>query len=313
MKNSKPRVSIGIPVYNGEKYLEQALESILTQTFTDFEVIISDNASTDQTQKICQAYQLKDDRIHYFRSERNLGAAPNYNRVFELSTGDYFKWAAYDDLISPDFLLKCVEILDADLDAVLCFPRVNLVNELGDFIDIYNPEPDTNSPSPYERFRNLMFTANLWIYTFGLIRADIIKKTSLHGSYPSSDEVFILELALQGRFHEIPERLFNLRIHPEQSTRGEKQAERSRITWFDTSLQGKTVLPKWLYFLSCLSAIKNASINSKERFLCYLQMGRWLLIPAHFRAMGKDLLLASWSILLGSFMKLRGRVLAQNT
>jgi glycosyltransferase involved in cell wall biosynthesis len=168
MENRKPRVSIGIPVYNGEKYLEQALESILAQTFTDFEVIISDNASTDQTQEICQAYQSRDDRIHYFRSERNLGAAPNYNRVFELSTGELFKWAAYDDLISPDFLLKCVEVLDSDPGAVLCYPRVNLINEHGEIINIYNPEPDANSLSPYERFRNLMFTANLWIYTFGL-------------------------------------------------------------------------------------------------------------------------------------------------
>jgi hypothetical protein len=130
--------------------------------------------------------------------------------------------------------------------------------------------------------------------------------------YPSSDEVFIAELALQGRFREIPERLFNLRIHPEQSTRGENKAERRRVSWFDTSLAGKIVLPKWLYFLGCLRAIKNASINSQERFLCYLQMGRWLLIPAHFRAMGKDLLLAGRSILLITFMKLNGRVSTQN-
>jgi glycosyltransferase involved in cell wall biosynthesis len=312
MKNHNPRVSIGIPVYNGEKYLEQALESILAQTFTDFEIIISDNASTDRTQEICQAFQLRDERIQYCRSERNLGAAPNFNRAFELSTGEFFKWAAYDDFISPDFLLKCVEVLDSDHDAVLCYPRVNLVNEHGDIINTYNPEPDTNSPSPHERFRNLMFTANLWIYTFGLIRADVIKKSSMHGSYPSSDEVFVSELALQGRFHEIPERLFNLRIHPEQSTRGENRVERRRVSWFDTSLAGKIVLPKWLYFLGCLRAIKNASITNQERFLCYLQMGRWLLIPAHFRAMGKDLLLAGRSILINSFMKLNGRVSTQN-
>jgi glycosyltransferase involved in cell wall biosynthesis len=292
MNQNNPRVSIGIPVYNGEKYLVSAIKSILDQSYSDFELIISDNASVDHTQEICHKYLAQDDRIRYYRNEKNLGAAPNYNRVFELSRGQYFKWSAYDDLISPDFLGRCVEALDNNPDAILCYPRVKLINATGESINRYDPEPDVSSPLPHERFRNLLFTPNLWVYTYGLIRSNEIRKTAKHQSYPSSDEVFLLTLTLQGRFFEIPEYLFYLRIHPEQSTRGDMQVERDRTIWFDTSLEGLIVLPKWLYLFGCLNGIANASINRRERLICYSYMARWLLVPAHLRAMGKDSLLA---------------------
>ena len=111
-------VSIGLPVYNGENYLSAAIESIAAQTFQDFELIISDNDSTDRTPEICRHYMMQDKRIRYFRNKRNLGAAPNYNRTYELSQGQYFKWTAHDDIICPDFLAKCVVALEAEPEAV---------------------------------------------------------------------------------------------------------------------------------------------------------------------------------------------------
>ncbi len=115
---AKPVASIGLPVYNGEKYLEQTLNSILAQSYTDFELIISDNASTDRTQEICQTYVAKDPRIIYHRNEKNLGAAPNHNLVFGLASGKYFKWAGYDDIIAPDFMARCFEILKLNKGAL---------------------------------------------------------------------------------------------------------------------------------------------------------------------------------------------------
>ena len=100
----RPRVSIGLPVYNGENFLEFALDSILGQTFQDFELIISDNASTDATESICRRYAAKDSRIRYYRNPNNQGAAQNYNRVFALARGEYFKWAAHDDVCKPNYL-----------------------------------------------------------------------------------------------------------------------------------------------------------------------------------------------------------------
>src|SRR5882762_1549884 len=116
-----PRISIGLPVYNGENFITDALESILGQTYTDFELIISDNASTDRTEALCKSYAARDPRIRYWRNAENLGAARNFNRVFELSSGEYFKWTAHDDVLAPDYLEKCIEASDRDPSVVLVY------------------------------------------------------------------------------------------------------------------------------------------------------------------------------------------------
>src|ERR1700761_38911 len=107
--NSKPLLSIGLFVYNGERYIREAIDSFLSQTFTDFELIISDNASTDATEQICLDYAAKDSRVRYSRNPRNMGAGWNVRRVAELATGKYFRWAACDDRCEPDLLRTCVE------------------------------------------------------------------------------------------------------------------------------------------------------------------------------------------------------------
>ena len=122
-----PKLSIGIPVYNGENYLEKAIQSFLTQTFQDFEIIITDNCSTDRTQEICQKYVTLDPRVHYFRNETNLGCTGNFNRVFQYAKGKYFKWAPHDDLYEPTFLEKCVEPLERAPGVVLCYTRTTVI------------------------------------------------------------------------------------------------------------------------------------------------------------------------------------------
>src|SRR3972149_8539793 len=97
MSKINPRVSVGLPVFNGEQFLRQALDSVLAQTYPGFELIISDNASTDRTQDICEAYATRDKRIQYYRQSKNVGGGRNYNFVFEVSNGEYFKWLAHDD------------------------------------------------------------------------------------------------------------------------------------------------------------------------------------------------------------------------
>ncbi|NES80204.1 MAG: glycosyltransferase family 2 protein [Moorea sp. SIO2B7] len=121
--NTTPRVSIGLPVYNGEKFLKQAIDSILAQTFKDFELIISDNASTDKTEQICREYAAKDKRISYYRNNENRGAAWNFKYTFDLARAKYFKWAAHDDVCATNFLASCVEVLDNDPSVVLSYPK----------------------------------------------------------------------------------------------------------------------------------------------------------------------------------------------
>jgi len=306
MSGHKPRVSIGLPVFNGEKYLAEAIDSILVQTYSDFELIISDNASTDRTPEICQVCAANDARIRYYRNSKNLGASPNFNRVFEWSSGEYFRWAAHDDLIASDFLARCVAVLDQNPETVLCYPKATAIDENGMFLDIYDPRPDTSSPRPHERFRNLILSPHMALQIFGLIRASALRKTSLMGNYPSSDEVLLAELALLGRFYEVPNRLFLTRIHPGQSTKGAFQIQRTRIIWFDTSREGRIVLPTWRYFGECLRAINRVPQIPLERISCYLHMGRWLMNPHHLRAMGKDLLIAASQTVCSVLFRLRG-------
>ncbi len=293
MTHQQPLVSIGLPVFNGERYLAETLDSILSQSFADFELIISDNGSSDGTQQICEAYAAKDGRIAYHRSPRNLGIAPNYNRVFTFASGRYFKWADYDDLLAPDFLEKCVGVLDSQPGVAVCFPRSRVIDQDGSVIEDYDPLPDTSSREPHVRFANLLLSNdNRVVQASGLMRSDLVKKTTMHGSYPCSDEVFLANMALLGRFHEIPDRLFFVRIHPRQSTRGVLASERARVLFFDTSLKGKAVLIKWPYFRDCLTAIHTASVGVYQGLRCYAVMARWLLIPKNFRSMSKDILLA---------------------
>ena len=106
-----PRVSIGIPVYNGENFLEEAIRSVLAQTYQDLELVIADNASSDRTAEIGQDFAASDGRVRYVRNARNLGAAPNYNRVWEQSRGDLFKWLSHDDRILPGYVAATVAAL----------------------------------------------------------------------------------------------------------------------------------------------------------------------------------------------------------
>ena len=131
MTKKRQKISIGLPVFNGEKYIEESIEAILAQTYTDYEFIISDNASTDRTQEICLGYAKSDERRKYHRSSTNLGAAPNYNRAFDLSSGIFFKWAEFDHLIAPEFIMKCYEVLEQNPKVVLCSPLSTIIDENG--------------------------------------------------------------------------------------------------------------------------------------------------------------------------------------
>lgn len=289
MKNNKPRVSIGLPVYNGENYLKDAIDSILSQTFTDFELIISDNASTDRTPDICQAYAVKDPRIRYYRIEQNQGAARNFNRVFELSLGGYFKWAAHDDIIASDYISKCVEVLDKDDSIVLCNSKVKFINNYGKIIEDYNISSDkTNSQKPQDRFGYLILFDHWCFDVFGLIRSEALRKTSLIKAYPGSDRALLVELGLIGRFYEIPQYLFFNRDHSERSIRALSDIY-SRAGWFDPSKDGKIVLPICRIFFEYLKSINRFSLGLYDMICCYGHMGNWLRF--YSKKMVKELLI----------------------
>src|ERR687897_507571 len=151
--SAAPRVSVTLPVFNGERYLAQAIGSILDQSYRDFELIVSDNASTDGTNDICRSFEAQDRRIRYVRQPRNIGASPNFNICYALASGEFFKWAAHDDYLEPGYLAACVEALDANPDAVLCQSLVRLIDDQDRLIEIHRPiEPGAVSARASDRF-----------------------------------------------------------------------------------------------------------------------------------------------------------------
>jgi glycosyltransferase involved in cell wall biosynthesis len=272
-----PRVSIGMPVYNGEQFLKAAIESILAQTFADFELIISDNASTDRTQEICKAYAVKDQRIRYYRSAQNLGASWNHNRVFELSTGEYFKWSACDDVCKPEHLERCVEILDCKPSVILCYPKTIIIDEQGKFVENYPDNLNLNSSRPHERYKQFhdrFRYEGLCNIVYGLMRANLLRMTPLHGNYPASDKILLGELALRGEFYEIPEYLFLRREHSQRSLRAYPSLSQLAV-WFDPTNRDRILLVRWQWLFKYLASIRQVPMSLHEKAYCYVEVGRW--------------------------------------
>ena len=297
--NVPPRVTIGLPVYNGENYLAEAIDSILGQTYTDFELIISDNASTDRTEEICRTFADQDERIRYFRHERNRGASPNYNFTVEKARGEYFKWAAHDDVLHPAFLEKAVDALDADPNLSLAYSKTRTINEHGEVVGTYDKYEDSlriDALDAHTRFGDLICRQHNCIAIFGLMRTAQLARTNLHAAYQGADRTLLAEMALLGPIHRISEYLFDRRDHPGAYTRKEKGFD--RITWWDVDQADKITLPTWRRLREYANAVQRAELPLRERLICYSQFGRWLVSPRWYRQnwirLLRDLVVGRW-------------------
>ncbi len=199
-----PRISVGIPVYNGAQLLPRALDALLGQDIEDFEVVISDNASTDRTEEVCARYAALDPRIRYYRNAENEGLARNFNRVFERARGEYFKWASHDDWVAPSFLRECAEALDADPASVLCAPSVVIVDGTGRRVGDWHPVTDLRAPEAWVRMHRLLWSLGEPHALYGLMRASALRKTRLLGGFLGADRVLLAELCLLGGIHQLP-------------------------------------------------------------------------------------------------------------
>jgi glycosyltransferase involved in cell wall biosynthesis len=269
-----PRVSVGVAVYNGERFLAQALDCLIAQTYRDFELIVCDNGSTDRTEQICRSYAEADGRIRYHRSDINIGAPRNFNLAFTLSRGEYFKWSAADDLCAPTLLQRCVEVLDKRPDVVLCYPRTRLVDEdrkpIRDYEDLLNLQFD----SANQRLAHLLWNIRMCNAVFGLMRSATVRRMRLFGVYSNSDVAFLGELALQGIFVEIPEYLFFRSFHEISAHKYPSPYE--RMAMFAPEKVGHLAFPYWRLFGSFLSAIHRAPLSWTEKMRCYARMRIWL-------------------------------------
>ncbi len=295
--NKPPKVSIGLAVYNGEKYIIEAIDSILAQTFTDFELIISDNASSDRTSEICREYAERDSRILYYRNATNIGGINNENLTFALSRGQYFRLAAHDDILAPELLEKCVEVLDRNPSVILCYTTTIQIDGQGNYLGTIDRDM-ANSDDPCKRLRDLTRHHDCEL-AYGLIKADILHKTELQPDYPESDFGFLGELSLYGQFYRVRDPLFYRRYHLERSAltysnisqklallKPEfKEQNKNNISWFD--LITFFLHYQFIQFSHFFRAIERAPLSAKQRFNCYLYVIIWLVIKLHKPMLGK--------------------------
>jgi glycosyltransferase involved in cell wall biosynthesis len=299
-----PSVSVGLPVYNGENYLAATIESILAQTYTDFELIINDNASSDRTQAICKAYAGRDARIRYYRNERNLGAGPNYDLCFQRARGEYFKWAAHDDLMAPDYLEKTVACLAAAPDAVLCCVGVTEIGPKGEILRVYrNHLPGIDSGKPAKRLAGMVHYRHQCEDFFGLFRRQALEGSDLHGLYAGSDRVLLAEMALRGRCVMVSDPLFFHREHDDRYTRAVLLGDRKRaVSWQNAEgarKKAKASLFHWVIYKNFWRVVNKTIADPGERLACYVELLRWWFVDYHTPDVVKDALIAVNPALMG--------------
>lgn len=268
-------VSIGLPVFNGENFLEKTLQCILSQSYENIEVIISDNASSDKTSEICKEYAFMDKRIVYSRNDKNLGASRNYNTIFHRSNGEYFKWAAHDDLFSVNFIEECVTILSREPSCPLCHSRVLEIDEKENIIRKYPSCERFSSKNSVRRFFECICKPHSQSAVFGVFRSSILSKTRLIGNYSSSDRTLLGEIALRGPIIEIPKFLFFKRSHPNQHYRIHR-TKHSKNLWYDPKNNSRYVFPQWRLLKEHLISISRVQFEMNKRIFCYLISIWWM-------------------------------------
>lgn len=293
-------VSVGLPVYNAERYLAEALDDLLAQSHTDLDIVISDNGSTDRTQEICERYAAKDSRIRYLRQDRNRGAGWNHNEVLKNARAPYFRWYAYDDRLDPKCIEACAAVLDANSQTILAWPLTTVIDGACEVSYEYRDDLPFDNSTPTKRLRSLLGFAteetllHMCYPIYGLVRRDVLLDTNMHGTIASADTVLLCELALRGPWELVPQRLFYNRRHAGSSAIDKSPEELA--AYLDTRHSGVFPMPITHLGIGYVRAVLTAPLTFRERLQGLGVVARWFV--SHRR----------WHIILGEF-KIRGRQL----
>jgi glycosyltransferase involved in cell wall biosynthesis len=270
---SSPLVTIGVPVYNSERYLRQSLDSLLAQTHTDFVLVISDNASTDGTAALCKEYVARDARVRYYRNDKNLGNPGNFNRIYELTTTPYLKWSTSDDYWAPTFLERALEVMERDRSLALCFPQATLVDARGENPTPYDDVLHLMDPDPAERFLRLIKDIRLAHQHLGVVRMSYLAKTHLLSAHVGSDINLLAELSLYGKFYELPERLYFRRFHRESGSWKRTDTAHQAKHYLGTTSKRerlRTWRSDWRHF----TAVGRAPLKLSSKFRIYRYLAK---------------------------------------
>ena len=314
-----PRITIGMPVYNGEKFLRATVDSLLAQTFTDFELIVSDNASTDSTEQICREYAAKDPRFIYVRNSRNLGPAANYNVSMDLARSELFKWCAADDVYGPDCLRRLIEVLDANPDAVASYARTKIIDEDGKYVRDYDCELNLSAPRAYQRLAHLIFVRHrnhgaheIW----SVVRTAKLREAGHKKALVRADSVLLVRIALLGKMLRLEEFHFFNRDHANRSSRylGKREVRAdSKLSaflgvgplpngeWWDESLKGRILFPDWRVMQQYYLAVSQIRLGLFERVACHIVLAAFVV--KHIPKLVRDLLIAGEQFTRRSFRR----------
>ena len=289
---SVPRLSIGLPVYNGEKYLAESLDALLGQTYEDFELIIPDNASTDGTADICRRYAQQDSRVRYIRQPRNIGCAPNHNVLVEQARGELFKWASDDDLYARDLIERCIAALDEYPQVILAHCWTAMIDSSRTMTKAVRYTLDTDSPRAPERFRSMLFEKG-GDDDGGVIRMPVLRRIRPYDSYYHSDRTLVTEMCLQGQFYHVPDWLYFRRDHPESSLNAYPSV-RTNCTNLDPHRADRLrhPVPRLLaeYVLAYVTMIRRAPLTPADKRDCYRHLASWAAsraVPKSIRGDGE--------------------------
>lgn len=283
---SLPRVSIGVPVYNGERFLRTALTSLLAQTYRNLEIVISDNASTDGTEAICREFVAADPRVRYSRASRNRGLVWNHRRALAMARGTFFMFAPHDDWFAPGYVERCVSVLESHPEVAYVHAETILVDEEGSEIGHEIARQRLADPSPSTRFWDILVVQG-GVNWYGMTRRELFHRIGHYKPLPRGERIVLAELALWGPFHLLDGELYYRRIHPHQLTalRIDRRAETLAL---DPSKSGglRNSIPVLLaeYVLAYGLAVTRAPLSLLERLRGYGRIARWVL--AHVPRLG---------------------------
>jgi glycosyltransferase involved in cell wall biosynthesis len=274
--NNPPKVTIAIPVYNGEKYIGKAIESVLNQTYTDFCLTIFDNDSSDNTRQVCEQYQ--DERVKYFKNEQNIGMGGNHNRSLEHCDSPYFKWLSHDDMLAPTYLEKCLELLESDSSLGIAHSKTKNIDQDGNTIGDYDHEISLNSTVPSDRFRRL-----LWMdfipEIHGVMRTEFLKRTVGYGSFPGADRNCLGHMILLGNVGYVDQYLFYYRTHSQNYSLANKSNLDKQKTFTpeakglrDYLKANAASLIKWQVYAK---SITSSNLSLLEQVKCLICLGEW--------------------------------------
>lgn len=296
-----PTVSLGVPVYNGARYLEEALVSARDQTFTDLEVVICDNASTDATQEIALRFVRDDPRFRYVRNDENIGVIRNWRRAVELSTGRYFKWLSSDDVLDTKYVERCVGALEARHEASLCaclMPPIDedsdqlpvdeasgsYVSRSGEQYKVWAAPDGLSNADPVRRFDDVVhrLPGNMQgQFSYGLMRSSMLRRMPPHGFYLGAERVLQAQLALAGPWVYIDEPLTFRRIHADHLGAGKMH---DVIAGLDPDRSTRFALPAARQFQGYMRAILDSGLDRATQARCIGTLARKMLRAKSWRS-----------------------------